>query len=142
MSTTPGALSREVAGGWAPDLTPAEREAMAADLHAATCPITAGRCIECMETFRAVRKLLRRAAPVIEAEARRDERADLIAAGRLAPEGQGPPWPICWAKRGDLLCDRREGHVGDHVDVNGPVEGRSWPVEAEPAEVPAEVPGV
>lgn len=89
MSTTPGALLSDVVGGWAPDLTPtpAEREAMATDLHVLACLTPGGECIECMSVFRAVRKYLNAAVPLIEEQARSDERADLDAAGRLLPDG-------------------------------------------------------
>jgi hypothetical protein len=40
-----------------------------------------------MAVFRAVRRFLNAAGPLIEEQARRDERADLDAAGRLLPEG-------------------------------------------------------
>lgn len=37
------------------------------------------------------------------------------------------PRPICWVRHHGMLCDRRHGHLGDHVDIYGPLSGHTWP---------------
>jgi hypothetical protein len=46
------------------------------------------------------------------------------------------PWPICWAQHQGMLCDRKRGHDGDHVDIYGPLTDHTWPREQLPADQP------
>jgi hypothetical protein len=48
--------------------------------------------------------------------------------------GTDRPWPICWAQHQGMLCDRKQGHDGDHVDIYGPLADHTWPREQMPAE--------
>lgn len=36
------------------------------------------------------------------------------------------PWLICWAVQRGMLCDRKRGHIGDHVDIYGPLPLHTW----------------
>jgi hypothetical protein len=35
----------------------------------------------------------------------------------------------CYAEHRGMLCDRRRGHLGAHVDIYGPLPGHVWPQE-------------
>lgn len=45
----------------------------------------------------------------------------------------------CYAEHKGMLCDRQVNHLGDHVDIYGPLPGHTWPREdvvVKPAEEP------
>jgi hypothetical protein len=69
-----------------PELTEAEKRAMGADLHGGTCLTPLVACEPCIALLGRIRLVLKTAGPVIEQEAREDERAKAKAAAeRYAP---------------------------------------------------------
>jgi len=49
----------------------------------------------------------------------------------------------CYAEHKGMLCDRQSGHLGDHVDIYGPLPGHTWPREdvvVKPAEGSTDAP--
>jgi len=76
------------------DLTPAELAAIETDPHVSFCREPRGLCVPCMEAFRAVRRILLAARPLIDEEileaaalAQADEHRRLAVQGLLLPPG-------------------------------------------------------
>ncbi|MCW2897878.1 MAG: hypothetical protein JWO67_143 [Streptosporangiaceae bacterium] len=85
------------------ELTPAEQAAKAKHPHMSTCHDR--DCQECVREIAANRRTIKAVRPVIEADARADERLALGAAGRLLPEGceRTSEFQICWLRPDESL---------------------------------------
>lgn len=122
---------------------------MATDLHVLACRTPGGTCIECMAVFRAVRKFLNAAVPVVEAETRAEVAEEIavliesVAAGAVKVSELTPDAGE-WAYRhaADLARMRRMPDCGYeyHGADGGPCPRCGFdvtsPTDADPLEVP------